>query len=221
MIDIDSNNTKKKRILNYFIQGARDIIEEKGIENVTIRNVAKKAGYHNATIYNYFDNLKQLIFFASLDFLSEYTQAMPEYISKAKDEVEHFILMWECFCYYTFENPGIYYAIFADKVGDDLEKLMKKYFEIFPEKLGSPPEYLVTMLLDPDLSRRASLASAPLIEKNLISKEKAEEVNSMITYIYYGMLTLTINKRVNYDKEDAVAKITDLIRTIISNAINK
>lgn len=220
MIDVDCSNTKKKRILNYFIQAARDIIEEKGIENITIRSVAKKAGYHNATIYNYFDNLKQLIFFASLDFLSDYTQAMPEYISKAEDEVERFILMWECFCYYTFENPRIYYAIFADKVGDNPEKLMKRYFEIFPEKLGSPPEHLVTMLLDPDLSRRASLASDPLIEKNLITKEKAEEINSMITYIYYGMLTLMINERINYDKEDAVTKITGYIKTIINISIN-
>src|SRR6056297_1620225 len=212
MIDIDKNNIKKKRILNYFIQGTRDIIEEKGIENVTIRNVAKKAGYNSATIYNYFDNLKQLIFFASLDFLSEYTQNMPDYISKAENEVERFILMWECFCNYTFKNPRIYYAIFVEKIGSNPDKLMKKYFEIFPEKLGSPPEHLVSMLVDPDLSRRASIASEPLIKKNLISQEKAEEANSMITYIYYGMLTLMINKRINYDKDVAVEKITGHIK---------
>ncbi len=220
MIDINNDDIKKKRILNYFIQGARDIIEKEGIENVTIRNVAKKAGYNSATLYNYFNNLKQLVFFASLDFLSEYTQAMPDYISKAKDEVERFILMWECFCHYTFKNPKIYYAIFVEKVGEDPDILMKQYFEIFPEKLGSPPEEMVTMLLDPDLSRRASIASDPLIENNLITKEKAEEINNMITYIYYGMLTLMINERINYDKEVAVAKITGHIKTIISNAIN-
>ena len=221
MIDIDKNNIKKKRMLNYFIKATRDIIEEKGIENVTIRNVAKKAGYNSATIYNYFDNLKQLIFFASLDFLSEYTQAMPEYIAQAEDEVERFILMWECFCTYTFKNPRIYYAIFVEKIGENPDKLMKKYFKIFPGKLGSPPEHLVTMLLDPDLSRRASIASDPLIDKNLITEKEAEKINNMITYIYYGMLTLMINKRINYNKEVAVAKITEHIKTIISHAINR
>ncbi|MCF8008888.1 MAG: TetR/AcrR family transcriptional regulator [Halanaerobiales bacterium] len=218
MIDIDTNDIKKKRILKYFIQATKEVIEEKGIENVTIRNVAKIAGYNSATIYNYFDNYKQLIFFASLDFLSDYIQAMPDYIANGKDEVEKFILMWECFCKYSFETPQIYYAIFTEELGDHPETLMEKYFQIFPEKLGDPPERLLPMLLDPDLSRRASIASRPLIENNYLSKEKAEEVDNMITYIYHGMLTLFINNRIDYTEDQALQKITDHIRTIVSNA---
>src|SRR6056297_1738030 len=112
MINIDSDDIKKKRTLKYFIEATKEVILDKGIENVTIRNVANRAGYNSATIYNYFDNYKQLIFFASLDFLSNYIQAMPDYIADGEDEVEKFILMWECFCKYSFETPQIYYAIF-------------------------------------------------------------------------------------------------------------
>jgi len=219
LIDIDSKDIKKKRILKYFIQATKEVIEEKGIENVTIRNVANRAGYNSATIYNYFDNYKQLIFFASLDFLSNYIQAMPDYIKDGEDEVEKFILMWECFCKYSFETPNIYYAIFTDELGDHPESLMEKYFQIFPEKLGDPPERLIPMLLDPDLSRRASIASKPLIENDFLSKEKAEEVDNMITYIYHGMLTLMINNRIDYTIDEALDKITNHIRTIVNNAI--
>lgn len=219
MIDIDSKDIKKKRILKYFIQATKEVIEEKGIEKVTIRNVAKRAGYNSATIYNYFDNYKQLIFFASLDFLSNYIKAMPDYIAEGEDEVEKFILMWECFCKYSFETPQIYYAIFTEELGDHPETLMEKYFQIFPEKLGDPPERLIPMLLDPDLSRRASIASKPLIKKGYLTKEKAEEVDNMITYIYHGMLTLIINNRIDYTVEEAVDKITNHIRTIVNNAI--
>src|SRR6056297_3627896 len=200
MIDIDNKDIKKKRILKYFIQATKEVIEEKGIENVTIRNVAKRAGYNSATIYNYFDNYKQLIFFASLDFLSNYIKAMPDYITEGEDEVERFILMWECFCKYSFETPQIYYAIFTEKLGDQ-------------------PERLIPMLLDPDLSRRASIASKPLIENDYLSKEKAEEVDNMITYIYHGMLTLIINNRIDYSVDEAVQRISSHIRTIVNNAI--
>src|SRR6056297_440439 len=185
MIDINNKDIKKKRILKYFIQATKEVIEEKGIENVTIRNVAKRAGYNSATIYNYFDNYKQLIFFASLDFLSNYIKAMPDYITEGEDEVERFILMWECFCKYSFETPQI----------------------------------LIPMLLDPDLSRRASIASKPLIENDYLSKEKAEEVDNMITYIYHGMLTLIINNRIDYSVDEAVQRISSHIRTIVNNAI--
>src|SRR6056297_2263887 len=200
MINIDSDDIKKKRTLKYFIEATKEVILDKGIEKVTIRNVAKRAGYNSATIYNYFDNYKQLIFFASLDFLSKYTQAMPNYIAKGENEIERFVLMWECFCKYSFENPNIYYAIFTDE-------------------LGNPPERLLPMLLDPDLANRASVASKPLIEKGYLSKNQAEEVDNMITYIYHGMLTLMINNRINYTSEEAVRKIKKHIKTIVNYSI--
>ncbi|RCW41349.1 TetR family transcriptional regulator [Halanaerobium sp. MA284_MarDTE_T2] len=219
MIDFNSRDIRKKRTLKYFIEAAKSIIDKEGIDSITIRKVAKKAGYNSATIYNYFDNCNQLIFFASLDFLGEYSKAMPDYIAKAENEVEKFILMWECFCKYSFENPKIYYAIFTDQIGDHPEVLVKKYFQIFPEKLGTPPEELIPMLLDADLSRRASIASKPLIENNILTKEKADQMDNMITYIYHGMLTLLINKRIDYTPEQALSNIIKHIRSIVNHAI--
>lgn len=219
MIDFDNKDLKKKRMLKIFIEATRDLIENKGIEKVTIRGVAKKAGYNSATIYNYFDNCRQLIFFASLDFLGEYSQAMPEYIADAENEIDRFIKMWECFCKYSFENPKIYYAIFTDNIGDNPEILMEKYFNLFPEKLGTPPADLMPMLSDPDLSHRAAIASKPLIEKNYLSQKTAREMDKMITYIYHGILTLIVNQRIEYSSDQALKIITSQIKSIVENAI--
>lgn len=52
----------KNKVMNQFINAAVELIDENGIENVTIRGVAAKAGYNSATIYNYFENLDHLIF---------------------------------------------------------------------------------------------------------------------------------------------------------------
>ena len=219
MIDFDNKDIKKKRTLKVFIEAARDLIEENGIEDITIRAVAKKAGYNSATIYNYFDNCKQLIFFASLDFLGEYSKAMTDYIADANDEVERFIKMWECFCKYSFESPKTYYAIFTDNIGDHPEILMKKYFNIFPEKLDTAPDDLLPMLQDPDLSHRAAIASKPLIENDYLSEKIARQMDNMITYIYHGMLTLMVNERIEYDSEEALEIIINQIRSIVENAI--
>ncbi len=48
--------------MTYFIDATNEIIENEGIESVTIRKVANLAGYNSATIYNYFENLDHLIF---------------------------------------------------------------------------------------------------------------------------------------------------------------
>lgn len=50
------------RMWKYFVDATAEIIEEEGLENVTIRKVADKAGYNSATIYNYFSEVSHLIF---------------------------------------------------------------------------------------------------------------------------------------------------------------
>lgn len=219
MLKLDSKDIKKKRTLKIFIEETRKLINEVGIDNVTIRKVAEKTGYNSATIYNYFDNCNQLIFFASLDFLGEYSQAMPAYIADAEDEKERFILMWECFCKFSFENPKIYYSIFTEHIGDESKVLMDNYFKIYPKKLQTADESLVPMLRSPDLSERASVASQALINNNLLSKETAKNMDNMITYIYHGLLTLMINKRTTHTAESALETITKHIRTIVNNAV--
>lgn len=59
---------KKKRMLTYFIKAAQDIMNKEGIAGVTLRKVADGAGYNNATLYNYFEDLDHVILFASLKY---------------------------------------------------------------------------------------------------------------------------------------------------------
>ena len=42
---------QKKRILMYFIEAAQNIMENEGIENITLRKVADMAGYNSSTLY--------------------------------------------------------------------------------------------------------------------------------------------------------------------------
>ena len=57
---------KKKRMLTYFIKSAQDIMTKEGMQGITLRKVADGAGYNNATLYNYFDDLDHVVLYASL-----------------------------------------------------------------------------------------------------------------------------------------------------------
>lgn len=46
----------------YFIEAARNIIETQGMDMISIRGVAEKAGFNSATLYNYFKDLGDLFF---------------------------------------------------------------------------------------------------------------------------------------------------------------
>ena len=72
MESLDKKYIQKVRMVKYFVDATIEIIEKEGYEAVTIRKVADIAGYNSATLYNYFDNLEHLLFFASMRYLQDY-----------------------------------------------------------------------------------------------------------------------------------------------------
>ena len=50
---MDKLDIKKRRVMMYFIEATQDLILNEGIENLSIKKIADKAGYNTATIYNY------------------------------------------------------------------------------------------------------------------------------------------------------------------------
>ena len=222
MINIDKKDIKKKRMLKIFINATTEVIKKEGIDNVTIRKVADIAGYNSATIYNYFDNCKQLVFFAATNFISDYVEEMPCYIENSKNSLEKLIKMWECFTLYSFKNPKIYYAIFSEDLGDKPENLVENYYKLFPEELDNAPEDLVPMLLESRLSRRAKIAIQPCIDDGFFTENQEEIVDEGIRLAYHGMLTLLVNNRVDFSAEEATKHVMRHIKTIInSHALKK
>jgi AcrR family transcriptional regulator len=221
MIEVDEADIKKKRTLKIFINAAAQIIEDEGIEAVTIRKVADLAGYNSATIYNYFDNSNQLISFAALKFVKDYTQELPKYIADADDCLDRFLLVWECFCKHCFNKPNIYYAIFTEHIGDKPDDLIRNYYSLFPEELGDPPEELLPMLMESNFYERCQILIEPCIEKGYFTEQQAQNLNEMIRLLYQGMLSLIINNRVNYSPDEAVEHTMKHIREIANERVNR
>ena len=48
---MDKLDIKKRRVMMYFIEATQDLILNEGIENLSIKKIADKAGYNTATIY--------------------------------------------------------------------------------------------------------------------------------------------------------------------------
>ena len=44
-------NIKQKRVMIYFISATKKLIEQEGLENLTVRKIASSAGYNSATLY--------------------------------------------------------------------------------------------------------------------------------------------------------------------------
>lgn len=57
---MDRKQAKKERTRRYFLDAAKAIIKEEGIDRLTTKKIGDKAAYSYASIYNYFDNFNEL-----------------------------------------------------------------------------------------------------------------------------------------------------------------
>ena len=77
-MSLNANNSKelqKKQNTITFINAATEMIAELGIEHISIRKIAEKAGFHNSTIYLYFKDLDELLLLASMKFFQKYSHS--------------------------------------------------------------------------------------------------------------------------------------------------
>lgn len=194
---------QKKRMMGYFIDAANQIIEKEGIEAVTIRKVADIAGYNSATLYNYFNDLNHLLFFASMKYLKNYAFSLKYYIKDSMNAFDKFFAVWKCFCHHSFKNPKIYYIIFFDKYRKFINDTIKEYYSIFPEELGEQSIEILPMLMEKNIYIRTMTILKACVAEGFFKKEHLDQINEMILLIYEGMLLRILNKQVNFTNEYA------------------
>lgn len=207
------------RMLEHFIGATVKIIEEEGIEHVTARKVADLAGYTSSTIYNYFDELSHLVFFASLRFLDDYIQELSGYIEKANGPIDKYLSTWECFCKHSFNNPQIYNIIFISNLGAEPNELLKKYYSVYQNDLLKLPEEIKMLVLENDLSKRSKAMIQQAIDDGQLSDKNVDSINDITILLWKGMLTTILNNRLSYSPEKATEVTMHYICEVMNNYI--
>ncbi|SFE80359.1 TetR/AcrR family transcriptional regulator [Alteribacillus iranensis] len=214
-----TNKEKQKlRMWQYFVDATIDIIEEKGIDSITIREIADKAGYNSATIYNYFKELSHLIFFASLKYLNKYLEELPSYMEKGKNPLDKYIMSWECFCKHSFKNPQVYYAIFLADLGDDPEEFLENYYSIYQLNIFKDmTEDIKTFLTEYYLSKRSRMELDNSVNERFLKKEDLQDINEKTILIWQGMVITLLNNRREYTPKEAADKTVKHIKEIVNS----
>ncbi|WP_394233818.1 TetR/AcrR family transcriptional regulator [Niallia oryzisoli] len=210
-----------ERMINYFIDATTELIKEEGIKNISIRKIAKKAGFTSSTIYNYFSEVSHLVFFASMSFVEKYLEDIANYVARSDEPLEKYLLGWECFCDHSFKEPEIYNAIFIADLGEHPEDLINYYSSTYQSKTIQLPEELEGILLEQNLSKRSRTVLEKYAEKGLFRKDDIEKLSEMTILIWQGMMTSLLNNRVTYSPEEASKITMEYIRDITYGVANR
>ncbi|SHJ94496.1 transcriptional regulator, TetR family [Geosporobacter subterraneus DSM 17957] len=212
---IDKKLIQKRRMMSYFIEATHKIIEEEGIEFLTIRKVADLAGYNSATLYNYFENIDHLIFFASMKYLKDYAMDLPNYTKGAKNALDRYLLIWECFCRYSYNNPKMYFTIFFNRFSISLKDAIKEYYLIFPEELGEQTSDLLPMMMRTNIYDRNAAILEACAKEGFLGPEDVQEASEITLLVYQGMLSRIMNRLMTDSIEEAVEKTVKYVRQIV------
>ncbi len=207
------------RMWRYFLDAASELIKEKGLNSITIREIADRAGYTSSTVYNYFKDLSHLKFFAVMRFTNDYVQALPQYMEKGTNTVEKWLYSWECFCLYSFQNPDIYSLLYIEKLGMKPDEVVQHYYKIYENDLVGLSDDVQDILRHHSISKRSAIYIQTAIEEGFMNEEDVEYLADTTMLIWNAMITNYLNMRNDYSEEEAIERTMDYITKTIMNTI--
>ena len=199
-----------------FIQAAQELIENEDLEKVSIRRIAEKAGFHNSTIYLYFEDVDQLILLSSLKYFNEYSKALSELSTKDLTPLETFIKIWNFFVQTVFRKPKIFYNFFFGKHSENLTRIMKQYYELFPEEQDEYSPEIEDMYYGQNIHERCLRVLELLIGTDTRVNEETIGLINDINVSYFKYLLEQKCQNPSLDSDILKDKLLKMLHFIIS-----
>ena len=206
---------QRNQIFACFINAASELMENEGMESLTLRRVAKRAGYNSATLYNYFKDLDHLTVYASMKYFEDYNRNLARYLADEQDAFQRFLFMWRFFCASAFRHPHAYYNLFYGKYSGELTEIIHAYYEVFPEELGELDDSVLEMLTCGSLVERNWQMLQPVLEGASLSLEERESMNETILYCFKELLTQKIQMGDALDNQTLIERQLSYIHVIL------
>ena len=171
-----------------YIDAAYRILERDGLDGISIRKVADEVGCSSAALYKHFDNLDELVVYASIRFLSDYSLDVQTLSKVDLNPLQLNIQLWECFAFYAFRNVPVFEQLFYNTDPDLLSSVLYDFYQIFPEELTNVRSYMITMMGNSDIKKRGFLTMSKAVDMGMIDMESLSYLCETDSYIFRGML---------------------------------
>jgi len=191
---MDKKSARKQKVRDSFIAAAGEILEHEGVEGLTIRKVADIAQYNSATIYNYFEDVNELIWHAVIQLMNKYSSNYLNKFEEEKDPLEGYLKVWETFCIFCIDHPHISrFLLYENLSNQDIQLLTK-----------DSPVYKI---------ERTALQNC--IDSNLIPADKATYISDIFIFLLTGGVSRYINNRTKYSRQEIITLVTGSMRTFL------
>ena len=166
------NPIQEQRIKQYFLDATKEILVGEGIAALSVRNVAKRAGYSYATLYNYFKGLSDLISFSILEFQKECAAHVEKKTKKAEPGKQKIKAIVQAYAGYFIQYPALFNLFFIEKLSSN--------------KTNHSAVLFLNQLCEQEFEF--------CVEQAIYTKKEVTELQQKLRYMTSGILLLYLNR---------------------------
>lgn len=195
---MDNKQIQEQRMRGYFLESAKSLLKGEGLKSISVRNVANHAGYSYATLYNYFKDLNELIFYCVEDFQKEAAEFIERKTATVPDGREKIKAIAKAYTEYFIEYPGVFELFFLERMGD----------------IGSRQQTaeLIYTFLDRLCESQWELA----VKDGAVAPGQAAEQKSRLRFAVMGMLLFYENRMHPATYAEFIAQMEAQINSILA-----
>lgn len=188
---------QEKRMREYFIQATKEILKGEGLKSLSVRNIADRAGYSYATLYNYFKDVNDLVFLCVHDFQVECKTFVENQTRKSPEGIEKIRASVAAYVKFFVEYPGIFDLFYLAKVGDFGNK--ESIIQVIGNSLDDVCEKHWTHC----------------VNQKILTPEKVGSLKSGLKYTVVGLLLYYLNRRTPDSYNEFMEEVNNQIHTML------
>lgn len=178
---MDKKAIQEQRMRRYFIEATREILKGEGFKAISVRNIADRAGYSYATLYNYFKDIRDLVFECVLDFQQECQAFVEERAGAVVGDKERILARMMAYGNYFLEYPGVFDLFYLEKYNGIEGRLStSRIIFDFPAQLCAA-------------DWQNGVAAGTWTE------QEASRMQTQLSYLAAGLLVFYLNRRIPMD----------------------
>lgn len=192
----DKTQLKSDRVKKVFAITAKDMIIEDGIESISVRKVADRAGYSLGTVYNHFKNIDELLWMARDLMIRE----IANYLSGQASEVvslESIIESMVKYADYYRQNPNAFRFFYFHHLNQD-------------------DNHTASMINEERHQKQTKANIALIVDLKSCTMSEAVLIFQTIIYAVHGMLMMFISDNDGEANQDMSEEISKLVTMMIS-----
>lgn len=187
---------KRQRIRTYFLDAAKEMVANEGVEHISVRKVADVAGYSYATLYNYFEDINDLLGAVKQAMIKDLVEWIHKRVSTVSLDMDGLKRLFRVYMEYYFENPNVF-----------------KFFYFY--RLVQPSIRSEEAETEPDFDGMMRETFKGFVSAGKLKEGDIEAVGKTCIYAVHGMLTLYFSGNGNLTEELVFKELDKILDYLI------